>query len=301
MILTHRFLPWMHALLILSLTVGATNSHALVCLRAPGVSDGEWSQFLQKQPECGNGENILKHFKGNPEEELESLLAQLREQNLSAAQQAKLFESFFNKKKKQMWSSRDVEIVTEVLRRWEQIENSIAKQDQIRALLSNLESARGLYAGENPTPLKDGFADGQVYRNSERLSISALTKDREPAHWVVFSSLYKPIFHWGRGEDVLNLIHKHNEFWLSGSCETPGLQFTPRAEESYLFLYPNQCVARRASLTTGALPFAASTLPPPTAKTTILQSPWFWVGSALTVLALSSLRGKNLVIRPAGR
>lgn len=272
---------------------------ASVCLRAPGVTNKEFADFVARTPGCEHSsEDLLRSLQqASSENELDSLLVAMKEHHQTAAEQSHLFESYFDKKKEQFWSDRDLEILTEVLKRWDQVEESAGKRDQIRSLLDQLDSPLPLARGDSLN-LPESWADAKIFRNAKPVSSEAFSTS-SPAHWAILSSQNKILFLWGPGREVLQQLKKENPTWLGGNCENPVLNFETSAEISYFFLYPKGCVARHVSLVRPPEESVLLPTPPPPAKS-ILKSPWFWAGSAIAVgLAKILLQNKTLVIRPA--
>lgn len=271
---------------------------ASICLRAPSVTSQEFANFVAHTPSCEHSDDeLLRSLQGSSENELDSLLAEMKDHNQTAAEQSHLFESFFNKKKEQFWSERDLEILAEVLKRWDQVEESVGKHEKIRALLDQLDSPTSI-APTDSIDLPESWSDAKIFRNAKPVSSGALAISR-PAHWAILSSQNKIRFMWGPGREVLAQLRKENPTWLAGTCENPVLNFEASAENSYFFLYPKGCVARHVSLVRPPEQSASLPAPPPPTKS-ILKSPWFWAGSVVAVgVAKILLQNKTLVVHPA--
>ncbi len=267
-------------------------SQATICLRAPQVSASEYREWLSNNPHCQNTTEILfRQMQTDPEVDLEVLGSKLKKANGSRPQQIAIFKDFFERKKKQAWSKRTVETVIEVLKRWD-MENSSA---EIRSVIDQLdvESSPG---SSNPIQNKD-WQDVTVFRDGEnKIGIEG----QGDHHWVIFSSIYRPVIFWGSSSKVQEALRKDKRPWLTGTCQKPLLNFNTSPEQDYLFLYPQNCVASRPAL---VLPINKSQ---PTLTTfanpqkSFYEKPLFWAITAVSTIVVSAaLKNKTVTVRSA--
>lgn len=267
-------------------------SKATICLRAPQVSQKEFQEWIKSNSQCENSQEILfRQMRTDPDHDLEILGNRLRTADGVRKKQIAIFKDFFEYKKKQAWSKRTVDVVVEVLKRWNIEAGNPA---EITKMIDQLEHSEDQLDGiARPAD----WADAIIYRNAIRSSsISGLGS----RHWVIYSSLYRPVILWGTAEQAIAKISAEKRPWLTGTCEKPSLNFNTAPQEDYLFLYPGGCVAHRPALVNPINKNQPTIVTMTQPKKFFYETPLFWGVTTLSALLISSaLRNKTVTIRSA--
>lgn len=279
-----------------------------VCLRAPQTSAEGFQAWRKKQPECAESvKEILAPFQGDADEELDEIFSLLKKTALE--NQAKILESFLEKKKERFWTPRDIEMIPLILERWEGAEKRKGKLEALQAWRDLIERPPSRRGFEGLSSRDGGWSDFVLFANGQELRDETLEKagrgsavgsEIEKAQWVLLSSLYQPIIHWGSKAELLKRADQGRKTWLGGDCENPKLFFTPVKDLRYLFLFPDRCVARWPA----GPPIKALADPPvpklPTDRPRIKRPTiGFWIVSALAAgVMINHLSSKKLVIQP---